>query len=166
MIGEAVQHPRHYQHPSGVECIDIIRHYTCDIANAMKYLWRAGLKAEEGMTMREKEIEDCRKAVWYLEDYLLHGSGGHFYHIRSLPHPSGISRMAITQYYCEDIAEAFRLLWHVGLVIDGVVVRIKDEDEHVRSAITSIRAHIDMLKMLNIYFLCFFSIWSFAYFAF
>lgn len=65
-----VQHPSHYnQHPAGIECIEIIRHYTCDIANAIKYLWRAGLKPEMGMDDAEKEIEDLRKALFYIEDY-------------------------------------------------------------------------------------------------
>ena len=66
---ESVNHPKHYNsHPSGVECIDIIRHYCYDIGAAIKYLWRAGLKTEEGMTDRDKEIEDLRKAIWYIED--------------------------------------------------------------------------------------------------
>ena len=67
---EQVNHPRHYNlHPAGVECIDVIRHYTCDIANAIKYLWRAGLKPEMGKDDAEKEIEDLKKALWYIEDY-------------------------------------------------------------------------------------------------
>ena len=66
---EHVNHPKHYNsHPNGIECIDIIRHYVCDIANAIKYLWRAGLKQEEGVSDRQKEIEDLRKAIWYIED--------------------------------------------------------------------------------------------------
>lgn len=67
---EHVNHPKHYNsHPNGIECIDIIRHYTCDIANAIKYLWRAGLKPEMGMEDAEKESEDLKKALWYIEDY-------------------------------------------------------------------------------------------------
>lgn len=67
---EHVNHPQHYNsHPNGIECIDIIRHYTCDIANAIKYLWRAGLKSEMGMADAAKEIEDLKKALWYIEDY-------------------------------------------------------------------------------------------------
>ena len=70
---EHVNHPKHYNsHPNGIECIDIIRHYTCDIANAIKYLWRAGLKPEMGMEDAEKEIEDLKKALWYIEDYRIH----------------------------------------------------------------------------------------------
>ena len=61
--------PDYYKsHPSGVECIDITRHYCFSVGNAIKYLWRAGLKTEEGLQDREKEIEDLRKAVWYIND--------------------------------------------------------------------------------------------------
>lgn len=61
--------PDYYKsHPSGVECIDITRHYCFSIGNAIKYLWRAGLKTEEGIQDREKEIEDLRKAIWYIND--------------------------------------------------------------------------------------------------
>ena len=34
-----VNHPKHYtEHPSGIECIDITRHYCFAIGNAIKYL--------------------------------------------------------------------------------------------------------------------------------
>ncbi len=52
-------HPPHYkQHPSGVECIDIVEHMTFNLGNAVKYVWRAGGKGDV--------IEDLEKAVWYL----------------------------------------------------------------------------------------------------
>ena len=39
--------PSHYKaHPSGVECIEITQHYGFCIGNAIKYLWRAGLKGD------------------------------------------------------------------------------------------------------------------------
>ena len=66
---EHVNHPEHYNlHPSGVECIEIAKHYDFCIGNAIKYLWRCGLKSEEGMTDGEKEIEDLEKAVWYINE--------------------------------------------------------------------------------------------------
>lgn len=66
-----VNHPLWYtKHPSGVECIDITRHYCFDIGNAIKYLWRAGLKKEEGISDRDKEIEDLEKAIWYIKDHI------------------------------------------------------------------------------------------------
>ena len=66
---EAVNHPKHYNsHPSGIECIDIARHYCFSIGNAIKYLWRAGLKQEADKDSVEKEIEDLKKAIWYIND--------------------------------------------------------------------------------------------------
>lgn len=69
MKKDNVNSPKHYNsHPSGVQCIDIVRHYCFSVGNAIKYLWRAGLKTEEGMTDKEKEIEDLNKAIWYIKD--------------------------------------------------------------------------------------------------
>lgn len=66
---DMVNHPPHYtQHPSGVECIDITRHYCFSIGNAIKYLWRAGLKSDSSLTNTAKEIEDLEKAIWYIND--------------------------------------------------------------------------------------------------
>lgn len=66
---DAVNHPSHYtSHPSGVECITITRHYCFAIGNAIKYLWRAGLKQDADNTEKEKEIEDLQKAIWYIND--------------------------------------------------------------------------------------------------
>ena len=64
---DRVNHPSHYtSHPSGVECITITEHYDFCVGNAIKYLWRCGLKVEEGMTPKDKEIEDLKKAVYYI----------------------------------------------------------------------------------------------------
>lgn len=64
---DSVNHPAHYtQHPSGVECIQITQYYDFCVGNAIKYLWRAGLKREQGMDDRQKQIEDLKKAVWYI----------------------------------------------------------------------------------------------------
>jgi len=55
-----VNHPAHYTaHPTGVECIDIVEHMNFNLGNAIKYIWRAGLKSPDA----EK---DLRKATWYL----------------------------------------------------------------------------------------------------
>lgn len=64
-----VNHPKHYNsHPSGIECIEVTRHYCFSIGNAIKYLWRAGLKEDSSLSSREKEIEDLKKAIWYIND--------------------------------------------------------------------------------------------------
>lgn len=63
-----ITHPPHYTSSAAkcsdcghaIECIDITRHMGFNLGNAVKYIWRCGLK--------ENTIEDLRKAVWYLED--------------------------------------------------------------------------------------------------
>jgi hypothetical protein len=57
---DPVDHPKHYtSHPSGIECIQITEHMGFSLGNAVKYIWRADLKADA--------IEDLRKARWYLD---------------------------------------------------------------------------------------------------
>jgi len=66
---DQVNHPSHYtSDPSGVECIEITRHRNFNIGNAIKYLWRAGLKHEEGLEDIDKQIEDLKKSIWYIND--------------------------------------------------------------------------------------------------
>ena len=68
-VDSRVEHPSYYNaHPSGVECIDIVRHYNFNVGNVIKYLWRHGLKREEGMNNKAKALEDLRKARFYLDD--------------------------------------------------------------------------------------------------
>lgn len=57
---DMVNHPKHYNdHPSGVECIDIIEHMSFCLGNAVKYIWRADLKSDA--------IEDLKKARFYID---------------------------------------------------------------------------------------------------
>lgn len=71
-----VNHPKHYtSDPSGIECIDITRHRNFNIGNAIKYLWRAGLKEDKDRKLIDKQVEDLNKAVWYLVDEI-HRLGG------------------------------------------------------------------------------------------
>lgn len=66
---DMVNRPPHYtSDPSGVECIEITRHRNFNIGNAIKYLWRAGLKSDSNLEQRDKTIEDLRKAIYYIED--------------------------------------------------------------------------------------------------
>jgi Protein of unknwon function (DUF3310) len=59
-MNDNVNHPKHYNsHPSGVECIEITEHMNFCLGNAVKYIWRASLKG--------KEVEDLRKARWYID---------------------------------------------------------------------------------------------------
>lgn len=69
MTDDTVNHPLHYtSHPSGVECATIAEHYGFCIGNAIKYLWRHGLKPEHFVdTSNKAAITDLKKAVWYIE---------------------------------------------------------------------------------------------------
>jgi hypothetical protein len=59
---DPVNHPLHYiSHPSGVECITIAEHFSFNLGNAVKYIWRAVAPN------RERRIEDLEKARWYLD---------------------------------------------------------------------------------------------------
>ena len=62
-VGDDVDHPKHYNvHPSGIECIEVVRHMNFNLGSATKYIWRAGLKSAE------HPIKDIKKAMWYLQD--------------------------------------------------------------------------------------------------
>lgn len=60
--------PDHYKSIDGYEVIDIIEYFDLNFSrgNAIKYLLRAGKKAEEGYDIVDKEIEDLEKASWYI----------------------------------------------------------------------------------------------------
>ena len=56
-----VNHPLHYNvHPNGIECIDVVEGFNFNVGNAIKYLWRAGLKSDD-------TVKDLEKAAWYVQ---------------------------------------------------------------------------------------------------
>lgn len=58
--GKSAIDPDHYRsHPANVECIQITEHMNFCLGNAVKYIWRAGLKGDA--------ITDLRKAAWYID---------------------------------------------------------------------------------------------------
>lgn len=66
-VYDPVNNPPHYNNSPAacscgrrVECIDVTRHYSFNVGNAIKYLWRCDLKGNA--------IEDLKKAKWYIED--------------------------------------------------------------------------------------------------
>lgn len=66
--GDAVDHPDHYNaHPSGIECIEIVRHMGFNLGSALKYIWRADLKGDGD--------KDLKKAIWYIQDELKRREG-------------------------------------------------------------------------------------------
>lgn len=67
-MSDPVNHPFHYtsspahcsQCGKTIECIDITEHMGFCDGNAVKYIWRAGLKSAN-------VVEDLRKAIWYIQ---------------------------------------------------------------------------------------------------
>ena len=142
-----VQHPQHYNaHPAGIECIEVIRHYTCDIANAIKYLWRAGLKPEQGMDDAEKEIEDLKKALFYIDDYRKNMPkteviqipyGKHFF-----KETTGYELDDVIAPYNEYVSLAMHCLCYLGIVRDGRVFAIEKCNTYIDNAKEAIRQRI------------------------
>lgn len=66
-MNDNVSHPAHYT--SGrIEVIDFIddKELSFCLGNVVKYVARAGKKKSAAMSDRAKQIEDLRKACWYL----------------------------------------------------------------------------------------------------
>lgn len=60
-VFDPISKASHYNsHPANIECIDVIEWFPCNIANAIKYLWRHGLKGGE-----DTAVQDLRKAAYY-----------------------------------------------------------------------------------------------------
>lgn len=60
---DPINHPVHYsKEASGmpVECIDIAENLPFCLGNAIKYIWRAGIKTDDAS-------DDLAKAIWYLK---------------------------------------------------------------------------------------------------
>jgi len=55
-----INKPSYYNWIPGIECKEVTRHFNYNKGCAIKYIWRAGRKANE--------IEDLKKAINYLQD--------------------------------------------------------------------------------------------------
>lgn len=60
---ESINHPEHYGGDNTYEAIKVIEAWNLDfhLGNVVKYISRAGKKD------KSKEIEDMKKALWYLD---------------------------------------------------------------------------------------------------
>lgn len=122
--------PDHYRSdPSGVECIQITRHRNFNVGNAIKYLWRLGLK--DGNPAKQ-ELE---KARWYLVDEMsrLEKLWKHIDRPYRPSDPSKIEAARVTRHRTVNVRNALNCLWLTGLS-DGM---------HNISYIERAIAHID-----------------------
>jgi len=150
---EHVNHPAHYQRKDGIECIDIIRHYVCDIANALKYLMRAGKKQEMGMEDAEKEIEGLKKALWYIRDYrtLCRNKGCQH---RPLGCAASVVLLKLTGHnigdvvigYEKNVAIAIGGLLRVGIISEHTVYAVEDWEYWLDEATDAIHQRIADLE--------------------
>lgn len=64
---DPVNHPSYYA-DGNIEVIDYIedKKLGYHLGTAIKYISRAGKKREQGMTDKEKEIQDLQKAAWFI----------------------------------------------------------------------------------------------------
>lgn len=65
---DKVNSPSHYT--SGkIEVIDFIEDQKLGfcLGSAVKYICRAGKKKSEGMSLKEKAIQDLKKAIWFIQ---------------------------------------------------------------------------------------------------
>lgn len=67
VLYDNVNNPYHYTN-SNIEVIDYIEDKKLGfcLGNAIKYISRAGKKNDSDKTVKEKEIEDLKKAIWYI----------------------------------------------------------------------------------------------------
>ena len=67
-MSDVVNHPSHYTE-GGVEPIDLIESQGLNFnrGNVVKYVVRAGRKKSKGKTLLVKELEDLKKARFYLQ---------------------------------------------------------------------------------------------------
>lgn len=73
---DPVAHPAHYTYGK-IEVIDFIQDKDLNFAlgNAVKYIVRAGHKSEQGMSDKEKAIQDLEKAKQYIDFEIEHRKG-------------------------------------------------------------------------------------------
>ena len=68
-IDDRVNHPKYYNNNSiGIECIEIARHFSFNLGNCIKYIYRHGNKEEQGISNELKKLEDLKKARFYIDD--------------------------------------------------------------------------------------------------
>lgn len=103
---DPINHPPHYAgYPVNVECIDITRHLNFQLGNAFKYVWRAGKKGGP-----EQEIEDLKKALWYLTDVV----SNHMYIQQPAPEAVAIFQLAFAALPDDDA-------WSVRAALNGIL---------------------------------------------
>lgn len=83
MSRDAINPPHYRSHPSGIEAIEITEHFNFCLGNAVKYIWRAGMK--------DDAVQDLEKARWYLDREITRRRGHTLQLIRVCPRCGGLA---------------------------------------------------------------------------
>lgn len=113
-MNDDVRHPGHYtSHPSGVECITVTEHMNFNLGNAIKYIWRAGLKG--------KQVKDLQKAAWYIQREIERIQIGEAIHEAKLAEEQNEEQL------CEKLRSAARLFSdHIGAAVNEANGKVKE----------------------------------------
>lgn len=134
-MSDNVNHPQHYVSQGHfIEPIDLCRNLPFDIGNACKYIIRAGHK--------NNEIEDIKKAIWYLNDFVEKFNNYTFFRDPTNPDDLtfilaflyyGYSNKYIKKIFASDKPENKRI--HQGIYIDKVkeVIDMLKTDYHIEN---------------------------------
>jgi hypothetical protein len=134
---DMVSHPPHYNgHASGIECIEMTRCMYPDLANAFKYVFRAGKKGDI--------LEDLKKALWYLNDEL--DRGGSII-VRFVDEESRIkfkdNLNKITFHSINGINDILHYIGKANYTIGSA------REKNIKNAITELETFIDNLTAMN-----------------
>ena len=141
---EKVNHPAHYNaHPSGIECIDVVEWFSFNLGNAVKYLWRAGLKSDDAIT-------DLKKAKWYVAREIerlrqnsivqqaldvsmrmLNDADGGLDRLRF----DDKTLLSITKHFSVDIANAISMIWLVHTTGEYAIECLADAADFIQAEI-------------------------------
>lgn len=132
---DLVNHPPHYQHPSGVECIEIVEHLGFCMGNAIKYLFRAGKK--------DVSEQDLRKSLWYLNREIAHRQA----HARSASRAGRAPAERFETFMAAEplgnVRYAIQHIWQADRVIGSGVHDLKEAREYVEAEILSLRSGVE-----------------------
>lgn len=149
-----IEKPVYYNsHPSGIEAISITQRRDFNMGNVIKYIWRAGLKNEHGLSTKAKQLEDLNKALVYLGFELSYlkelkkelGAKGTFkkLYIRLLPiKEDNKMKDLIIHHYSNYCMMALDSIWNVGLYTDYDLANFKSTEYKLKAAIRHLEKSI------------------------
>lgn len=106
---DSVNHPSHYTQYEGMEVIELTERMSFNLGNAVKYIARAGFKNPD------TEIEDLRKAIFYIQResarvFKIQGYGGEYEElVQTLSSQMMYNRAVAVQFVCRQNNESLAM---------------------------------------------------------